>query len=247
MCNRNYPFAIYIFLLFQIAVICLLATFAHGAPKPEAQVPIAAPLPASVPLSPNCKQTVDEIEVQSCAPRAETVCETKTIINQKITYEQRCKDVTSKHCSAPAAPLGTTVLLKKREAEADPQVLLGGVHPYAAHIAPVAAPVVQPAVTTIKHACQEVTTKHCVDVPITEDVEVPVETCHVVEKVDCTPTVQQIPKVECEPVEVTVPVAPAVVNPIAYAHHPFGPHFGLPVVAPATVAEAEAPAAVAEE
>merc|ERR1712111_228028 len=94
---------------------------------------------------------------------------------------------------------------KKREAEADPQVLLGGVHPYAAHIAPVAAPVVQPAVTTIKHACQEVTTKHCVDVPVTEDVEVPVETCHVVEKVDCTPTVQQIPKVECEPVEVTVP------------------------------------------
>ena len=43
------------------------------------------------------------------------VWENSDFIHQRITYEQRCKDVTSKHCG------GGPVVLKKREAEADPQ------------------------------------------------------------------------------------------------------------------------------
>ena len=86
---------------------------AHSAPSPDPQIPVGLPVAAA---PSNCVTEYDEIEVQSCAPAPERVCETKTIIHQRITYEQRCKDVTSKHCGG-----GPAVVLKKREAEADPQ------------------------------------------------------------------------------------------------------------------------------
>ena len=76
------------------------------------------------------------------------------IVSQRVVYEKKCKEVTSKHCPHVAAPLGSTLLLKKREAEADPQFLYHGLH-----AAPAAAPIVHAPVTTlVKHACQEITT-----------------------------------------------------------------------------------------
>lgn len=199
------------------------AALVSARPEPEADpqflhaAPVVAPVATSVKTKyqthvatpPVCRTEEEELEVQSCAPRAETVCTTQDVPSQEITYEKRCKTVTSRHCPHAIAPLGATVVLKKREAEADPQVLLG---------APVAAPVV-----TVKHEvpdCQEISTDHCVDVPIPVEKVTPVETCHVVTKVDCTPVVQRIPKTVCDPAtiethehEVETPVA---YNPFAY-------------------------------
>merc|ERR1712020_430672 len=147
----------YLTMISKVAVFCLLATVAHSAPSPDPQIPVGLPVAPS-----NCVTEYDDIEVQSCAPAPERVCETKTIIHQRITYEQRCKEVTS---------------------------------------------------------------KHCVDVPITEDVPQDIETCHIEEKVACTPSKTSVPKVTCTPVLG------------GYYGHPYGLGLGLPVVAAAAPAE----------
>merc|ERR1719483_1041422 len=52
------------------------------------------------------------------------------------------------------------------------------------HLAPVAAHAVAHSVTkTVKHACREVKTQHCVDNPKAKNVPVEIEQCHVVTKV----------------------------------------------------------------
>merc|ERR1712150_298591 len=149
------------------------------------------------------------------------------------------QDLVSKHCGHPGH-----VGLIKREAEADPQHLFGAHLPYAIghHVAPVAHPIAHHAAVTVKHECAEVTTKHCVQSPISVDVPTPITKCHVEEKVECEEVVEKLPKVTCEPVETTVAVA------APYAHHGFGYGYGfghhglvghLPLVA--------APAAVVAE
>merc|ERR1712002_1052069 len=83
-------------------------------------------------------------------------------IHHDVEVEVVCKEVTSKHC--PTGP--AHVVVNKREAEADPEADPLFYH-HAAAVAPAAAIVAAPAarVTTVKHACQEVTTKHCVNNP----------------------------------------------------------------------------------
>merc|ERR1712001_615325 len=134
-----------------------------------------------------------------------------------IEYEKVCKEVVDTICDQPAvvpAAVGYHAIAKREadaEAEADPQFFA---HPYAAHavaaplaaapvaVAPVAAHAVAHSVTaTVKHACREVTTEHCVDNPIVKAVPVEVEHCHTVTKVTCTPVDNQIPKTTCTPVE----------------------------------------------
>merc|ERR1719251_41361 len=125
-------------------------------------------------------------------------------------------------------------------AQAAPEAQWLGHHaplPYAIghHVAPVAVPVAHHAAVTVKHECAEVTTKHCVQSPISVDVPTPITKCHVEEHVECEEVIEKLPKVTCEPVETTVAV-PAYHG--WYGHHGLlGAH--LPVVA--------APAAVAEE
>merc|ERR1711956_103768 len=82
-----------------------------------------------------------------------------------------------------------------------------------AHHAPVAVALPAPVTKTIETPCTEVSTEHCVDVPIVKEVVTPVETCHVVTKVICTPAVHSIPKVTCE-----AGVTEIVEHPV-YAHH----------------------------
>merc|ERR1719468_414390 len=137
------------------------------------------------------------------------------------------------HCTQSA--LGATVVLKKREAEADPQFLYPGAGPVVHH----------PVTQVVKAACQEVTTEHCVDVPIAVEKATPVETCHVVTKVDCAPQIHQIPKTVCEPAAIETVEVPAPAPAIAYAFPgAVAPHVVAAPLAPAAVA-AE-PAAVAE-
>merc|ERR1712048_926413 len=124
-------------------------------------------------------------------------------------YEKVCKEVTDTICDGPAvvAAPAATIVKREAEAEADPQYLAG--LPYAAGVAPVAAvapvahAVAHSVTATVKHACREVTTEHCVDNPKVKLVPVEVEHCHTVTKVDCAPVENPIPTTKCEAVETT--------------------------------------------
>merc|ERR1712203_824149 len=110
-----------------------------------------------------------------------------------------CQNVVSKTCapvivkrSAEAEP----------EAEADPQYFgYGGHYGYAA---PVTYALPEIETKTIETPCAEHTVEHCVDVPIIKEIVTPVETCHDVTKVDCTPADHNIAKVTCTPGQTTV-------------------------------------------
>merc|ERR1712128_370842 len=58
------------------------------------------------------------------------------------------------------------------------------------HLAPAAAHAVT---KTVKHACREVKTQHCVDNPKAKNVPVEIEQCHVVTKVACTDVNNELP------------------------------------------------------
>merc|ERR1712158_42165 len=165
--------------------------------------------------APNCKIEQEVIAVQSCTPRAEQVCDTIDVEHQNIEYEKICKEVTSTHCPVSPAHIIKREAEADADAEADPQFGLGLNYPFAGYypgyypgravaaVAPaVAAPVpVAPTVATVKHACHEVTTEHCVDSPKAVTSVVPLEHCHVKQVVDCVPAEQTVPKTVCDPVE----------------------------------------------
>merc|ERR1711982_321255 len=184
----------------------------------DAQFIAAAPYHATVPAA-NCKTDIEVLVTQTCVPTAENVCNTETVETEEIEYEKICKEVVDTICDAPYAHA-----IYKREAEAeaeaeadaeaDPQFLA----PYAlthaaapvvaaAHVAPLALPtahaVAHSVTATVKHACREVTTEHCVDNPKVKLVPVEVEHCHTVTKVSCSDVENKIPKTTCEPVETT--------------------------------------------
>merc|ERR1711887_280504 len=214
------------------AVSCLLA-LAGAAPKPEAEADAqfiaAAPYHATVPAA-NCKTDIEVLVTQTCVPSAENVCTTETVETEEIEYEKVCKEVVDTICDQPAvapAAVGYHAIYKREaEAEADPQFLA---HPYAAHavaaplaapvaVAPVAAHAVAHSVTaTVKHACREVTTEHCVDNPKVKLVPVEVEHCHTVTKVACSDVNNEIPKTTCEQVETTHVSHAAYAAPVAHA------------------------------
>merc|ERR1712013_520306 len=143
----------------------------------------------------NCVTGVEILVTQTCVPTAEDVCNTQVVDTEEIEYEKVCKEVVDTLCDAPAAPVAHAAYhYGKREAdadaEADPQ-FFGG---YAAHpaVAPVAHAVAHSVQATVKHACREVTTEHCVDNPKIKLVPVEVEHCHTVTKVTCTPVENEI-------------------------------------------------------
>merc|ERR1712121_411303 len=180
------------------AVSCLLA-LAGAAPAPDAEADpqFLAAAPYAAVAAPNCKTEVDVLVTQKCTPTTENVCTKATVDTEEIEYEKVCQDVVSKICDG--APVVGYHALAKREAdaEADPQFYAG----YAHHVAPVAHAVAHTVEATVKHACREVTTEHCVDNPKVKAVPVDVETCHTVTKVTCEDINNEIPKTICEPVE----------------------------------------------
>merc|ERR1712203_308422 len=181
-----------IIMIAKIALVSMLAAVAVAAPEP--QIPYGLGYAGGAVAShvpPACTPSTEEIEIQSCAPRAENICSTADVVSEEITYEKRCKEVVNKHCGHLAHP----GLIVKREAEADAEAGVPLLHaglPYAGHvgyagIAPFAHHAVAipaPVTKTIETPCTEVKTEHCVDVPITVEKVTPVETCHVVTKVD---------------------------------------------------------------
>merc|ERR1711992_40499 len=201
-----------IIMIDKIALVSMLAAVAVAAPEPQLLgLPYAGGAVASH-VPPACTPSTEEIEIQSCAPRAENICSTADVVSEEITYEKRCKEVVNKHCAGVVGHAGL-IVKREAEAEADPHYLAAGLPLAHAGIAPyahaaVAAPLLAPApvayavpqavTKTIESPCTEVKTEHCVDVPIIKPIVTPVETCHVVTKVDCTPAVHSIPKVTCE-------------------------------------------------
>jgi len=215
------------------AISCLLA-LAGAAPAPDAEADpqyLAAPLgyhagvhPVAIPAA-NCVTEKVILTTQVCTPSAENVCTTETIETEEIEYEKVCKEVVDTICDQPAAyhhGIGKREADAEADAKADPQYFA---HPYAhaqiapvaaiAHVAPIAAHAVAHSVTaTVKHACREVTTEHCVDNPKVILVPVEVEHCHTVTKVSCADVDNELPKTTCEQVvteHVSHAVAPAVI------------------------------------
>merc|ERR1711899_565295 len=131
-----------------------------------------------------------------------------------------CQEIVDTLCDAPvAAPVAAHYIGKREaeaDAEADPQYFAHAVAPLAHHA--VAAPVaVAHSVTeTVKHACREVTTEHCVDNPKIIEVPVEVEHCHTVTKVTCADVENKLPKTTCEAVITSATSHAAVAAPAAY-------------------------------
>jgi len=214
----------------------------HAAPLAAAPL-AAAPLAAAAPVAPiayhagpapNCVTEQEILVTQTCTPTAENVCNTQTVETEEIEYEKVCKDVVDVLCDAPAAYAHVVKREADAEADADADAFYGyaghiaaaplahaAVAAPVAHVAPVAHAVAHSAVATVKHACREVTTQHCVDNPKVKIVPVEVEHCHTVTKVTCAPVENAIPKTTCEAVETThtyavpAPVAHVAAAPLA--------------------------------
>jgi hypothetical protein len=194
--------------------------------------------------APTCVTEDVILITQVCTPTAEEVCSTETVDTQEIEYEKVCTEIVDTLCDAPVhAPVGVAGYAGhgygKREAEAEADADADAQYfaaPYAHHGAYAAAPVavaplpvahaVAHSVTeTVKHACREVTTEHCVDNPKVIEVPVEVEHCHTVTKVTCAPVENALPKTTCEAVVTTATqhaVAPAVVPAAYHAGYGYG-------------------------
>merc|ERR1711923_333046 len=207
------------------AISCLIA-LAGAAPKPDAeadpQLIAAAPYahaayaaPVAVPAA-NCKTDTEILVTQTCVPSAENVCTKQTVDTEEIEYEKVCKEITDVICDQPAVVGYHGIAKREADAEADPQFFAAP--PVA--VAPVAAHAVAHSVTaTVKHACREVTTEHCVDNPKVKIVPVEFEHCHTVTKVACPDVENPLPKTPCEPVETTHVSHAAVAAPVAVGYH----------------------------
>merc|ERR1712001_218332 len=202
------------------------APLAHAVAAPVAPVAYhAAPAPTCV--------TEDVILVtQVCTPSAEEVCSTETVATQEIEYEKVCTEIVDTLCDAPVAHAVAHYGKREADAEAeadadaDAQYFAYGHHAaYAA--APVAAPlpvahaVAHSVTETVKLACREVTTEHCVDNPKVIEVPVELEHCHTVTKVTCADVENKLPKTTCEAV-VTSATSHAVAPAAYHAGYGYG-------------------------
>jgi len=214
----------------------------------HAAIAPVAPIAYHAGPAPNCVTEDVILITQTCTPHPEEVCSTEVVATEEIEYEKVCKEIVDTLCDA-AAPIGYAGYHHiKREAEAeaeaeadaeaDPQYFAAPyghagyaavapaavAAPIAVAPAPVAHAVAHSVTATVKHACREVTTEHCVDNPKVKEVPVEVEHCHTVTKVTCTPVENKLPMTTCEPVvttatqHATVPVA----APVAYAGYGHG-------------------------
>merc|ERR1712025_400758 len=142
----------------KVLILSCLAALSFAAPAAEADADaqfvaplLAAPHAAVVAPASNCVTEDVSFVTQVCTPSAEEVCSEETVETEEIEYEKICKEVLDTICDAPIAHT-----IYKREADADAQFLA----PHALTHA-----VAHSVTATVKHACREVTTEHCVDNP----------------------------------------------------------------------------------
>merc|ERR1719147_73594 len=190
--------------MFCLLVASFTFAFAYGAPAAEADAEADPQFLGGayhgVPVgpAPNCVTEEEIFVTQVCTPGTEDVCSKETVLTEEIEYEKVCKDVVDVLCDAPAVAPYQHGYVKREaepEPEADPQYAYGYAHPPTAHA------VAHSVTATVKHACREVVTQHCVDNPKLLPVPVEVEHCHTVTKVACEPVENKIPRTVCQPVE----------------------------------------------
>jgi len=219
---------------------------AHTAPLAHAvAAPAVAPVAYHAAPAPTCVTEEVILVTQVCTPTAEEVCSTETVATQEIEYEKKCTEIVDTLCDAPVAHAAAYYGKREADAEAeadadaDAQYFAYGHHaayaaaPVAA-VAPVAAPlpvahaVAHSVTETVKHACREVTTEHCVDNPKVIEVPVEVEHCHTVTKVTCADVENKLPKTTCEAVVTSATSHAAYAAPLPVAHHvaPVGYAYG---------------------
>jgi len=191
-----------------------------------AAAPVVEPI-AYHAAAPSCVVTQEILVTQTCTPRAENVCTTQEVITEEIEYEKICKDVVDTLCDHAHAGYAGHIVKREADAEAEADAQFYGyaghaaiaplahAAPIAHHVAPVAHAVAHSAVATVRHACREVTTTHCVDNPKVKVVPVEVEHCHTITKVDCADVENAFPNTTCEAVETTHTVGLGV-HPAAY-------------------------------
>merc|ERR1712105_310969 len=85
------------------------------------------PLTYSVPYvtyhAPTCETEFEEVKGQSCVTKPVTECNDVEVPSHKIVTEDVCQNVTTAECTHSTYSSG--VYYGKREAEADPQLLVG--------------------------------------------------------------------------------------------------------------------------
>merc|ERR1711935_639486 len=79
----------------KITLVSCLAAIAMAAPEPQLGYGLGygGGVVSSVPAA--CTPSTEEIEIQSCAPTAETICSTADVVSEEITYEKRCATVST--------------------------------------------------------------------------------------------------------------------------------------------------------
>merc|ERR1712088_767197 len=108
----------------KVAFFCLLASSAiQAAPQPEADpqyIVGGAPVPPLPVNPPVCNVEHEDFELQDCTPLTENQCSTEDVTSEEITYEKKCKTVTSRHCAGGVpAPLGPAVAAPATEIVAE--------------------------------------------------------------------------------------------------------------------------------
>merc|ERR1712112_111632 len=116
--------------------VLFLASLASAVPAPEADPLLYTghPLTYSVPYvtyhAPTCKTEFEEVKGQNCVTKPVTECNEVEVPSHKIVTEDVCQNVTTAECThstVTTLPAPAGVYYGKREAEADPQVLVGAV------------------------------------------------------------------------------------------------------------------------
>merc|ERR1711882_28946 len=111
--------------------VLFLAGLASAVPAPEADPLLYTghPLTYAVPYvtyhAPKCETEFEEVKGQSCVTKPVTECNDVEVPSHKIVTEDVCQNVTTAECTHSTYSAG--VYYGKREAEADPQVLVGAV------------------------------------------------------------------------------------------------------------------------
>merc|ERR1711934_49817 len=116
--------------------VLFLASLAAAVPAPEADPLLYTghPLTYSVPYvtyhAPVCKTEFEEVKGQSCVTKPVTEGKEGEVPSHKIIPEDVCQNVTTAECTPSTVttlPAPAGVYYGKREAEADPQLLVGAV------------------------------------------------------------------------------------------------------------------------
>merc|ERR1719472_155618 len=176
--------------------VLFLASLAAAVPAPEADPLLYTghPLTYSVPV---CKTEFEDVLGDNLVTKPVTECKEVEVPSHKIITEDVCQNVTTAECThstVTTLPAPAGVYYGKREAEADPQLLVGAV----------------PAFTPY-HNCVNKVTEVCYPVQKVEPTTVTEQSCLLKGEVECTEVVvATIPRVTCSHEDHTKPADEAV-------------------------------------